>query len=181
MTLPPLAGEDHICATCGISFAGLTIETAREVLADQPGLYRAAVEPLSSADRRRRPDPSSWSVAEYLCHARDVLVSHTVRLYRARTEEQPRLEPLYNDLRVVRFSYNDADTDGVLGELAAGADGLSQEIDRVRPGEWDRPVERLPQEVRSARWLVRNATHEAVHHLADIHAVAQQVAEQAAG
>jgi hypothetical protein len=180
VTLPPLAGEDHVCVTCGISFAGLTIEAAQEVMADQPRLYRSALEPLSEAHRRRRPDAGTWSVTEYLCHVRDVLVAHTIRLYRARTEEHPRLEPLYNDLRVVRFTYNDVEVDGALSELTAGAGGLRQEMDRMSSGDWDRTVERLPGEVRTARWLARNATHEAVHHLADIHAVAEQVADQVA-
>jgi hypothetical protein len=33
---------------------------------------------------------------------------------------------------------------------------------------WDRIATRLPGEDRTARWLVRQAMHEGVHHLGDI-------------
>ena len=61
-----------------------------------------------------RPGPGVWSVAEYLCHLRDIYVSFTIRLHRIRTEHQPALEPMFNDLRTRRFRYNDCDIDATL-------------------------------------------------------------------
>ncbi|MDA3664686.1 hypothetical protein PFJ02_22105 [Mycobacterium xenopi] len=46
---------------------------------------------------------------EYVCHLRDVYLTYTIRLHRARTEERPTLEPTLNDLRARRFRYNDRD------------------------------------------------------------------------
>jgi len=109
-----------------------------------------------------------WSVAEYLCHRRDVYVTFTIRLHRVRAEQQPALEPMFNDLRARRFRYIDCDIDATLDELAAATAGFRDEVARMGEGDWDRVATRLPAEQRTARWLVRQAMHEGVHHLADI-------------
>jgi len=59
----------------------------------------------------------------------------------------------------------------VLDELADNVHGLRAEVDRVPDGGWDRQATRRPDELRTARWLVRQAMHEGVHHLRDIQAV----------
>jgi uncharacterized damage-inducible protein DinB len=118
---------------------------------------------------RERPGTGAWSVAEYLCHVRDVYFTYTIRLHRVRTEDRPALEPMFNDLRARRFRYNESDVNAVLGELEANAAGFCEEIDRTGSEHWDRLVSRLPNEERTALWLVRQAMHEAQHHLDDIH------------
>jgi hypothetical protein len=110
-------------------------------------------------------------VAEYACHIRDVLISTTIRLHRGRTESAPAVDPMFNDLRAELFRYNEADLTAVLDETAAAAAGLCEEISRMNDPDWDRVVLRQPGEQRTARWLVRQAMHEGVHHLADIAAV----------
>jgi hypothetical protein len=89
-------------------------------------------------------------------------------LHRARTEELPVLEPMLNDLRARRFRYADCDVPAVLGELTAAVAGVADELRRVGPDGWERCVTRLPGEVRTVRWLLRNAAHEGRHHLADV-------------
>jgi DinB superfamily len=118
-----------------------------------------------------------WSVAEYLCHLRDVYVSFTIRLHRVHTEQQPALEPMFNDLRARRFRYNDCDIDATLGELAAAAAGFRDEVARTGEHDWDRVATRLPGEERTARWLVRQAMHEGVHHLGDIRRIGETLAD----
>lgn len=117
---------------------------------------------------RCRPAPEVWSPVEYLCHVRDVFVSHLIRLHRARTEEDPGLEPMFNDLRTRRLRYGERDASSTLDELEAAVAGLLEEVERFRPEDWSRPVHRLPGEVRTARWLLRNAAHEGIHHLGDL-------------
>ncbi|BBU22041.1 Mycothiol maleylpyruvate isomerase N-terminal domain protein [Mycobacterium xenopi] len=124
---------------------------------------------------RERPDPNAWSVIEYVCHLRDVYLTYTIRLHRARTEERPTLEPTLNDLRARRFRYNDRDLTAMLDELALMTAGFCEEIARTRQHEWDRLVTRSPGEQRTARWLFRQAMHEGVHHLADIRRVSMKV------
>jgi hypothetical protein len=115
-----------------------------------------------------RPEPGTWSAVEYLCHLRDVAVTTTVRLHRARTEDHPALEPMLNDLRARRFRYVDADPQAVLAELHRVVGGVSEEIAHISADGWTRTVTRLPGEERTVRWLVRHAAHECRHHLADI-------------
>jgi hypothetical protein len=172
--VPPLPGEDHVCPACRLDFTDLPVQVAAAIVAAVPDRARAAVAGQPDAALRRRPEPGTWSAAEYLCHLRDAFVATTIRLHRARTEERPVVEPMLNDLRARRFRYADCDVPAVLGELAAAAAGVADELRRVGPDGWDRCVTRLPGEERTVRWLLRNAAHEGRHHLADIGAALAQ-------
>lgn len=168
-TVLPLPAEDHVCGGCGFGYARTPVSDAVGSIATVPGRAREAVGAV--ADVRRRPQPDRWSALEYLCHLRDVYVSSTIRLYRVRTEDAPVLEPMLNDLRAARFGYNDLDPNAVGHELELDAAGFLDEVARVRDDGWERTASRLPGEVRTARWLVRNAAHEGVHHVRDIEAL----------
>lgn len=173
--LPPLPGEDHVCAACGVTYAALTVADAIAAVAAVPDRAREAALAVPEPARRRRPDGDTWSVIEYVCHLRDVYVSSTIRLHRTRTEDSPVLEPMLNDLRARRFRYNERDLPAVLDELAATVAGFLDETRRLTGPDWERTATRLPGERRTARWLVRHAAHEGVHHLRDIAAVAHAV------
>ncbi len=149
-------------------YAETRIDDAVSAIADLPDAVREVVCAIPPKVRQVRPGPGVWSVAEYVCHLRDVYVSFTIRLHRVRTERQPALEPLFNDLRARRFGYNDCDVAATLDELAAAAAGFREEVTRTAEHDWDRVATRLPGEQRTARWLVRQAMHEGVHHLGDI-------------
>ncbi len=170
--LPAWAGEDHVCDGCSLAYAQITVDDAGQAIQALPAQLRAAVDAVPSGTRRQRPGPSVWSVAEYTCHIRDVLISTTIRLHRGRTESAPTVDPMFNDLRAELFRYNQADLTAVLEETAAAAAGLCEEISRMTGPDWDRVVLRQPGEQRTTRWLVRQAMHEGRHHLADIAAQA---------
>jgi hypothetical protein len=153
---------------CSIAYSQIRIDDAVGVLADLAGEVREAAYAIPVELRRTRPGPGVWSVNEYVCHLRDVYVSFTIRLYRVRNEDRPAFEPMFNDLRARRFRYNECDLAATIDELGAGTAGFRDEIARVTEGGWDRVGSRLPGEVRTARWLVRQAMHEGVHHLGDI-------------
>lgn len=172
-SLPPLAAEDHVCDSCSIAYQGIRIDDAVGVIAGIPDAARDAVRAIPTEVRRVRPSAEVWSAAEYLCHMRDVYVAFTIRLYRVRTEDEPALEPMFNDLRTRRFRYNECDIEATLDELARAAAGFRDEIARVRHDGWDRVATRLPGEQRTARWLVRQAMHEGVHHLDDIRRIGE--------
>jgi uncharacterized damage-inducible protein DinB len=169
--LPPLAAEDHTCVDCTLAYSEISIEDAVSVIVDLPGAVSEAVSAIPTEARRVRPDQRVWSVAEYLCHLRDVYIAFTIRLHRVRTEDRPAIEPMFNDLRARRFRYNDCDFEATLAELAAAASGFCEQVARTEEGDWERITTRLPGEDRTARWLVRQAMHEGVHHLADIRRV----------
>ena len=92
--LPPLAAEDHVCERCGLDYTAVSPGQAVDTLAGLAERYRDALGAVHVADRGTRPSPDVWSVAEYVCHVRDVFVAFTIRLYRVRTEDRPGLEPM---------------------------------------------------------------------------------------
>lgn len=166
--LPPLAAEDYVCESCGLAYLDISIDDAVEAITSLPAAVRAAVSAIPAEVRRVRPHPSEWSVTEYVCHLRDIYMACTIRLHRVRTEERPTLEPVFNDLRARRFRYNERDAAAVIDEVTSAIAGCCEEIILTVGQEWDRVATRLPGEQRSARWLLRQAMHEGVHHLADI-------------
>ena len=132
--VPPLQAEDHVCAGCAMAYAEVSVEEAVQQIASVPDQVRVVVAAIDASARpdalRRRPDPTTWSVTEYACHVRDVYVTYTIRLHRARTEDRPVLEPMLNDLRVRRFRYNERELAAVLDELTAAATGFCEEARR---------------------------------------------------
>jgi hypothetical protein len=173
--LPPLAEEDHVCRECAIDYPQVSPEQAVAAIAAQPGQVGSAVLGIPDQQLRQRPNPETWSILEYVCHLRDVYAATAIRLYRTRTEDRPALEPVFNDLRATGFHYNSRNLPAVLDEMADNVDGIRAEVDRVPDGGWDRQATRRPDEVRTARWLLRQAMHEGSHHLGDIAAVARRV------
>ena len=166
--VPSLGGEDFVCASCGLSFAEVSVERAIQAIRLVPGEVREVVSAMPMQAHRVRPERGSWSITEYVCHLRDVYATYTIRLHRAVTEHEPMLEPLFNDLRAQRFRYNKLEVNAVLPELDANVAGFLEEVSHTRNNQWSRIVTRLPSETRTARWLVRQVMHEGTHHLDDI-------------
>jgi uncharacterized damage-inducible protein DinB len=166
--LPSLAAEDHTCDVCAVAYSKITVHDAVKVIIGLPGAVREAVHAIPPEAHRVRPRRQVWSVAEYLCHLRDVYVTYTIRLHRTCTEARPALEPMFNELRALRFRYKDCDLNATLDELASAAAGFCEQVARTKEQNWNRIATRLPGEDRTARWLVRQAMHEGVHHLGDI-------------
>jgi hypothetical protein len=171
MELPPLAGADHECEACALRYRDITPALAVAMIREAPAAYRAAFAGVPDAVVRRRPDPATWSMVEYLCHVRDVAVVVVERLELARAEDHPTFPPLGNDDRAMRLHYIDADVATTLDELADGAMRLAELIESLGDDDWARTASRRPGEERDVRWMVRQAAHECRHHLADIERV----------
>jgi diadenosine tetraphosphate (Ap4A) HIT family hydrolase len=166
-SVPPLFGEDHVCTACGTDYRATGVDDVRAMAAATAAGARELL--AAHPDERWRRADGGWSAAEYLCHVRDVFATFTIRLHRARTEDDPPLEPMFNDLRARRFGYRDAALAPALDQLDAHVAGFLAELDRVV--DWDRVAHRYPGEQRSALWLARQAAHEGRHHLQDIDAL----------
>jgi DinB superfamily len=171
--LPSLAGEDYSCSACEFDYSSCSPRRAAEIAEQIP--VRAATEIGDTPTKllNVRPDPDTWSVIEYLAHIRDVYASYAIRLFRTRSELRPALEPMLNDMRTKRFRYGELAADVVLLELRLNVSGFLDEI--ARTVDWDRVATRLPSEVRTARWMVRQAAHEGIHHLRDIAEVRERL------
>ena len=168
LSIPSLPDENYVCADCGISYSDVSNEEALRGIGTVPPSLRRLVANVNGEHLAHRPSSHSWSIIEYVCHLRDVFAVYTIRLHRTRTEEQPALEPMLNDLRARRFRYNNRSVGPVIDELEDNIGGLHHEAAKFKDPDWLRTATRLPGEVRTARWLLRQAMHEGVHHLRDI-------------
>ena len=170
--VPPLATENHVCESCDFSYAAIAPDAALAMIGGYPGRYREAVAAIADADLRRRPDPGTWSVLEYLCHVRDVYSVHTERVSRALAEDNPLVDAMNNEARAERGDYNRQDRDRILDDLERTAAQFAALVETVTPDQWPRPMTRRPDEKRTVLWLIRHATHEGLHHLRDIDRIA---------
>jgi len=166
--LPPLFAEEHACQRCGLAYADLSVDRCIALVTDSGSALAARLTTGDDRGLRRRPEPETWSVVEYACHVRDVLWVFAVRVHRGVHEERPSLDPMYNDWRAERFGYARVRVDVLLAELRAATEGFVEEVRSVPDDAWNRVVVRRPEEVRTVRWLVRQAAHECVHHLGDV-------------
>ena len=166
--VPPLGAEDRVCADCAMDFATTTVADARTIVAAVPQQARDLLDAHDDEAWRTPGADGSWCAAEYLCHVRDVFAVFTIRLHRARTEIDPPLEPMLNDLRARRFDYAHAELRPAVDQLRAHVAGFLAELDRLGAGDWAREIHRYPGEQRTALWLARQAAHEGRHHLRDI-------------
>ena len=151
-----------------MNYSEVTVQAALSAIDASPEQLRAALLGVPSDVLHVRPEPGTWSVAEYVCHIRDVLAATTIRLHRTRTEDHPVVDPMLNDLRTDRFAYNKRSLPPLLDEIADVTDGLLREAALTSEPGWDRTHCRYRDEDRTARWLVRQAMHETIHHLRDI-------------
>lgn len=166
--LPPLAAEDWSCDSCGISYADTALAEAIDAIELLPARLGNIMQAVPASTLRVRASPEVWSPIEYLCHIRDVLASATIRLYRTRTDEVPSVEPMFNDLRTARFGYANRQVEAVLAEITDDTAGFLAEAAQMPTDGWQRRMQRLPGETRTATWLARQAMHEGEHHLLDI-------------
>lgn len=169
--LVPLFAEDHVCERCGLAYSSLDVDTALGLVAESTATLAGLLPSVREPVLRERSAPGVWSVVEYACHVRDVLLTYAVRVHRGVFQERPMVEPMYGDWRAERFGYAAMPLDVLLVELGAAATGFAAEVGTVPDGSWERTVVRRPTEVRTVRWLVRQAAHECVHHLADVTAL----------
>jgi hypothetical protein len=74
---------------------------------------------------------------------------------------------MLNDLRARRFR-STTPTSTLCSTNWIRRWGCIEEVSRFGSSDWERAVTRLPAEHRTARWLIRHAAHEGMHHTADI-------------
>jgi len=127
---------------------------------------------------RQRPEPAVWSALEYACHLRDVLLVQRDRVLLALVVDEPGFVPMYRDERVGLARYNEDDPAVVAAELVMAADLFARLIERLDRAQLDRPaIYHYPVTARvDLGWVARHTLHEAIHHLADVRRVLDEVA-----
>jgi hypothetical protein len=157
------------CDVCGFVYAGVTPgDVAPRLTAATTSL--ANVMAASGDVVRIRPSEQRWSILEYACHLRDVLISIRERLILATIVDVPTGVALHRDERVERGFYRNDSVDDVAEDIRMLSRLLLTTYAVLSAHDLQRrliysPVS--PNEV-TILWAAAQAVHEAEHHLADV-------------
>jgi hypothetical protein len=117
--------------------------------------------------------------AEYAGHLRDVVLVQRDRVLLALVVEEPSFVPMYRDERVGLARYNDDDPAQVASELGMAAGLFARLLDRLHEAQLARScIYNYPTRARvDLEWVARHTLHEAIHRLADVRRVLDEVAD----
>lgn len=157
------------CDVCGFVYAGVTPrDVAPRLTAATTSL--ANVVAASGDVVRIRPSEQRWSILEYACHLRDVLISIRERLILATIVDVPTGVALHREERVERGFYGNDSVDDVAEDIRMMSRLLLTTYAVLTAHDLQRrliysPVS--PNEV-TILWAAAQAVHEAEHHLGDV-------------
>jgi DinB superfamily len=168
---------NEACADCGFVYALASVhDTGSEIIRGAERI--AAVLERGGSNLALRPASGTWTVLEYGCHVRDVLLVQRERVLLARRTERPSLEPMGREERVEHDGYNEQSPADVARQLRDAASLFAGVLARLNDDGWKRVVlynYPAPAE-RDLAWVAIHTHHEVHHHLADIRA---QINEEA--
>lgn len=153
------------CEECGFDAAGIDVRRAGD---EACAMVPRWTEALARPDAGERPDNSTWSVLEYACHVRDVLLLFAERLRLIREHDAPEFPNWDQDATAAQTGYASQDPRAVAAELGPAADAFAAEIAAVR--DWSRPGLRSNGSAFTADTLTRYGMHDLLHHLHDVRA-----------
>jgi DinB superfamily len=153
------------CQQCGFDGSKWDIATALKTLEAIPDTWAMLVNGLSFSDLQKRPDTSTWSIAEYTDHVCETtfgmrfLIDVAIDmpdLYLG-TRPSPRLDETARAI----------DTNQVLKQFRSEVALLVNRAASLRPDQWNAVVEIDDTEV-DVLWIIRHAVHDLSHHVGDI-------------
>jgi DinB superfamily len=159
------------CEICGFSYDVTSARHAGSAITDGAAQLATIVEP-GSADLMRRPAPATWSVLEYCCHVRDVLLVQRERVLLARRTLRPAVATMGRDDRVEHDGYAQQHPADVARQLRDAASLFAGVLARFDDETWDRTLlYNYPERTeRDLAWVAVHTQHEVHHHLADVRA-----------
>lgn len=168
----------YVCPECGLDYDTISPSDAKAAIRSFPRRYRSAIAAAleDEADEgllRRRPAPATWSALEYTVHVADLYELFADIVRRMYEETAPTIDFPDVDARAEEQRYNEQDPAAALDRLAASAERLAHEVDRVGGDSWDRTAT-FPFGERDLLQMTRNAVHEGAHHLRDVERVLDQ-------
>jgi len=158
------------CDECGFVYdLDLAAGAADEIVA-LAARIATIVAVCETSAVRARPQPQMWSVLEYACHVRDVLLVQRERVLFALRADQPAVVPMGRDERVEADGYNDQRPVDVARQLEDAALMFAGVLRRLDDRSWERTlIYNYPEPAaRSIRWVAVHTLHEVTHHLRDV-------------
>ena len=153
------------CPECGFVAAELDpADVAGRVLDTLPR-WDAVLE---RDDAARRPDPGTWSVAEYACHVRDVFGVFEARVRLMLEQVDPVFDNWDQDATAVSDDYASQAPSTVAPQLVAAGRSIAQTFAGVPDDAWGRTGRRSNGSSFTVRTLAQYFLHDVVHHLHDV-------------
>ena len=153
------------CPECGFEASSFAREDIGAMVRRNAARWQ---DVLRTPDVRVRPNSSTWSPLEYACHVRDVFRLYDERL----TLMLTRFDPLYpnwnQDETAVADGYGEQDPGLVAKELAAAAEEVAANFDRLSTDDWRRTGRRSDGASFTVESFARYFAHDWVHHLWDV-------------
>jgi hypothetical protein len=158
------------CDGCGFVYDLALVDVAADEIVARTGRMARILVGGEATDVTRRPQPATWSVLEYCCHVRDVLLVQRERVLLALREDQPELATMGRDERVEADGYNDQRPGDVARQLEDAALLFTGVLRRLDGQAWERTLMyNYPERAsRSLRWVAVHTLHEVTHHLGDV-------------
>src|SRR5437868_5320641 len=120
------------CDGCGFLYDLDLAPVAADEIAERAARIATIVGTAENSTVVRRPQQQTWSVLEYGCHVRDVLLVQRERVLLALRVDQPNLETMGRDERVQHDGYNQqlpVDVARQLGDAALLFTGVLRRLD----------------------------------------------------
>ena len=164
MTAPSEKPLDR-CNSCGFDSAEWDDADSANTIALAADLLRLWSAPLDNPSANTRPRPTTWSVAEYADHVREVLFGMRFLVEQSREEPGTDLGAMprpgeAGPQRTLEFV-------PTVAEVAKEAKALSRLLIKMDADEWSGGVV-LDGSLHTARWASRHAVHDLWHHLIDV-------------
>src|SRR4051794_40053942 len=160
------------CDECGFVYDEGDAPGAADAIRAGVGELADLLRSTPAMESHRRPAPDVWSMIEYGCHVRDVLLVQRERVLLARhaTDGPPELAAMLRDERVESEGYNDLAAEDVARQLTDAAALFANVLDRLDDDAWGRTlIYRFPVVwERTLRWVAVHTVHEVRHHLHDV-------------
>jgi hypothetical protein len=162
----------YSCEQCGFQFDLAQAEAAGPLILEESHDVSAMLRDGDPVALRARPDRDTWSVLEYGCHLRDVLLVQRERVLLARREDSPDVSAMGRDERVEHDGYDEQLTFDVARQLDDAASLFAHVLSLIEGDTWERTmIYSYPERMqRSLRWVAVHTLHEVRHHKRDIEA-----------
>jgi hypothetical protein len=169
MARAPMASRvDDVCDECGHDGRDRDPSSLlAEVIEPLPSRLRELIlsaEPGRTGERARAGE---WSPTEYLGHLKDVMAYHRWLIEKGAAEDVPDVVPTDPDASVAEHGYLDADPGELVGQIERRVARLAALAGSLDTASLSREVVAATGR-RDLDAAIRNAAHEAHHHLGDL-------------
>lgn len=154
------------CADCGFDASTCDASAVAAMVAENVDEWRNLLD--AGGICAGRPDDQTWSTLEYACHVRDVYQRYHGRVALMLAENDPLFPNWDQDASAVDDRYETQDPAEVVDQLAAAAEQLAMQLQRVSTSDWDRPGRRSDGASFTVATIARYMIHDPIHHVWDV-------------